>query len=162
MKILNDFSVSVTKSLAEIDPNFYDLPGLVVCGTHKPHDVELMINEIEKARLEGLPFLGICFGHQLASIEHARNVLNIKDATSEEFATEGVFIVKKLPKLNVGLRDGESYWNNYEVDPEFEKNWQKSDNFITVQFHPEYQSSIDKPHPILVDFINKCKQYNAK
>ena len=31
------------------------------------------------------PFLGICFGMQMAVIEFARNKLNIKNATSSEF-----------------------------------------------------------------------------
>lgn len=36
------------------------------------------------ARLNGIPFLGICLGFQLAVIEFARNVLNLKDANSTE------------------------------------------------------------------------------
>ena len=36
-------------------------------------------------------------------IEYARNVLGIKDATSEEFG-QGTFIVKKLPQLKVGIK----------------------------------------------------------
>ena len=41
------------------------------------------------AREGGIPFLGICFGFQIAVIEIARNLLGIADATSEEFETEG-------------------------------------------------------------------------
>lgn len=37
------------------------------------------------AREEKIPFFGICLGLQIASIEFARNVAGIKDATSEEF-----------------------------------------------------------------------------
>ena len=40
---------------------------------------------IKYARENKIPFLGICFGMQLCAIEFARNVLNIKDATSTEF-----------------------------------------------------------------------------
>ena len=29
--------------------------------------------------------------------------------------------------------------------------------FIGVQFHPCYQSSKDKPHPLLVEFLSSCK-----
>jgi CTP synthase len=46
-----------------------------------------MIEAIKYARTNQLPFLGICFGMQLAVIEFARNVLNIPDATSSEFDT---------------------------------------------------------------------------
>lgn len=156
MQILNDFSTTVKKALGEIDPDWESYPGLVICGTHSPHDVEGMIAEIARARESGLPFLGICFGHQLAAIEYARNVLGIQDATSEEFGT-GTFVVKKLPELNVGLKDGETYWNNYEVTIETKH----PEHFITCQYHPEYQSSIDKPHPLLVKFIDECKKYSV-
>ncbi len=40
---------------------------------------------IAYARKHGKPYLGICFGMQLAVIEFARNVLGITDATSTEF-----------------------------------------------------------------------------
>lgn len=150
MIILNDFSTSVHKALSEIDPKYMDYDGLVVCGTHSPHDVEEMIEKIRKARESGLPFLGICFGHQLAYVEWCRSN-GIADATSEEFGV-GTIVVKKLPELKVGLHGGETYWNNYECIGEgiYPK------NFITCQYHPEYQSSKDKSHPLLVKFLNLC------
>src|SRR3990167_2716060 len=134
MEILNDFSTSVIRALSEIDKDWESYDGLVVCGTHSPHDVEMMIDKIRQARESGRPFLGICFGHQLAAIEYARNVLGIKDATSEEFG-QGTFVVKKLP------------------------GWEKPNNFITVQFHFEYQSSKQRPHLIGVQFLKMCKNY---
>lgn len=154
MELLSDFQTSVRKAFDEIDPNWESYPGIVVCGTHQPGEVEFLLERIQEARETGTPYLGICYGHQLAAIEYARNVLKIKDATSEEFGI-GTFVVKKLPGLNVGLKDGESYWNNYEVDLPL---WEKPEHFITTQSHPEYQSSIDKPHPLLVKFINLCKR----
>ena len=157
MLVLNDFKTNVIRALSEIDPKWASYGGLVVCGTHSPHDVESIIHDIKTTRFMGMPFLGICAGHQLAAIEYARNVLDIPRATSEEFSSDGEFVVRKLPKLKVGLHDGESYWNNYEVVPEFESIWKKADNFITVQFHPEYQSSKDNPHPILKHFLEVCK-----
>ena len=155
MELLNDFTVSVEKALEEINSNWRNYDGLIIAGTHSPHDVEMMIDKIREARETGRPFLGICFGHQLAAIEYARNVLRIKDATSEEFG-QGTFVVKKLPELKVGLKDGESYWNNYEVDL---PGWEKPKNFITVQFHPEYQSSKQRPHPILKEFLKCSKEF---
>ena len=156
MEILNDFRTTVIKAFDEIDSNWASYKGLVICGTHDAHDEEALIEKIREARENEIPFLGICFGHQLAAIEYARNVLGITDATSEEFGT-GTLIVKRLPKLKVGRIDGESYWNNYEVDAEFESKWQKPQHFFTYQFHPEYQSSKDKPHPLLLQFLNVCK-----
>lgn len=161
MRVLNDFTTSVEKALSEIDPKWRDYEGLIICGTHNPdpESAENMILDIKEAREKGIPFLGICFGHQLAAIEYARNVLDIKDAMSEEWSNDGTPIVGRLPELKVGLgEDGESYWHQYGVHKGLLDSWRKPDNFITMQFHPEYQSSRDKPHPILVEFLNLCRK----
>lgn len=169
MKILNDFNTTVEKALTEIDPKWKYYHGLIVCGTHTPENPELQIELIKEAREKGTPFLGICFGHQLAAIEYARNVLGIEDATSEEFHKidgMGTYVVYKLSELNVGIdtvNEGdesrlESFWNNYEVRKDILDQWDKPENFITCQYHPEYQSSFDKPHPLLVKFIDLCKK----
>lgn len=165
MKILNDFSTTVKKALEEIDPKYMGYGGLVICGTHTPTEqmMDQMIKEIEHTRLNNLPFLGICFGHQIAAIEYARNVLGQKEATSQEFypsnvVSDSFLVVKRKEGLKVGLHGGETYWNNYEVIPGFESIWKKADNFVTCQYHPEYQSSKDKPHPLLVKFIELCKK----
>ena len=151
MEILNDFSTSLRKALEEVDTEYEKYDGLVICGTHAPHDTEMMIEKIREARETKRPALLICFGHQLCAIEYARNVLGIKDATSEEFG-RGTFVVKKRPMMKVGLHDGESWWSNYEVDIEFTI----PPHFISVPFHPEYESSKDRQHPLLIRFIDLC------
>src|SRR3990167_335009 len=152
MVILGEFQTSMRKALSEIYEDWEQLTGLVVCGSHHVDDAENIIKSIKIARQNDIPALLICFGHQLGAVEYARNVLGIKDATSEEISSEGTLVVKKLPQLNVGLKEGESYWNNFEVVID----WNKPDNFRTYQFHPEYQSSIDRPHPALVEFLDLC------
>ena len=156
MEIYSDFHTSVAKALSEIYRGWINLNGIIICGTHEPKEIEFLINKIRDARENYIPYLGICYGHQLAAIEYARNVLGIKDATSEEFG-KGTFVVKKRPELKVGLHEGESWWNNYEVDL---PDWNPPVNFFTTQSHPEYQSSIDKPHPFLVKFIEYAKSDN--
>ena len=51
------------------------------------------ISMIQKARTGKIPYLGICYGMQMAVIEYARNVLNISDATSSEFSKKGSFVI---------------------------------------------------------------------
>lgn len=155
MKIFSDFQTSVRKAFDEIDPNWESYNGIVICGTHTPRaeEVDRLLGEIKNARDTKTPFLGICFGHQLCAIEYARNILGIKDATSEELG-EGTHVVKKSGSLKVGLHEGESYWNNYEVVIDVKK----PDFFLSTQSHPEYQSSIDRPHPLLVQFLELCRK----
>lgn len=54
------------------------------------------IKMIEYARINNIPYLGICFGMQMAVIEFARNVLKIKDATSSEIDKKGTFVVAMM------------------------------------------------------------------
>ncbi len=62
-----------------------DCDGILVAGGFGERGVEGKIQAIQYAREEKIPFLGICLGMQLAMVEFARNVLDIKDATSIEF-----------------------------------------------------------------------------
>jgi len=34
--------------------------------------------------------------------------------------------------------------------------------FVTVQFHPEYKSTVDYPHPLFKEFIRHAYQYKSK
>lgn len=92
------------------------------------------------------------------AIEYARNVLGHPNATSEELEEEGDFVVVKLPKLQVGLHKGESYWNNYALVDGFAEQMERmfTSSYFGVQFHPEYQSIIDRPHPVLIKFLESC------
>ncbi|WP_062351494.1 CTP synthase [Bacillus kwashiorkori] len=58
--------------------------GILVPGGFGDRGVEGKIAAIKYARENKIPFLGICLGMQLASIEFARNVLGLKDAHSSE------------------------------------------------------------------------------
>lgn len=163
MELLNDFNTTIRKAFDEIDPNWEKYEGLVICGTHTPKDWEEQIDKIKQARERDIPTLGICFGHQLMAVEFARNILRIEGATSEEFATEPPFVVVKRKDLKVGLHGGETYWNWYEVRDDILDamiKWKRENPFNfyeSVQYHPEYQSSKDNPHPLLVRFLKVCK-----
>lgn len=61
------------------------LSGLIIPGGFDSTGVEGKILAINYARVNKVPFLGICLGLQCAVIEFARNVCGIKNANSEEF-----------------------------------------------------------------------------
>ena len=68
----------VAKALGKMD-------AVLVPGGFGERGVAGKIAAITYARENKKPYLGICFGMQLATIEFARNVLGIKEATSTEF-----------------------------------------------------------------------------
>ncbi|MFA7654155.1 MAG: CTP synthase [Candidatus Magasanikbacteria bacterium] len=57
---------------------------LIVPGGFGTRGIEGIILAIKYARENNLPYLGLCYGMQLACIELARNVLGIKDANTVE------------------------------------------------------------------------------
>lgn len=59
--------------------------GIIVPGGFGNRGIEGMIDAIEYARTNKLPFFGICLGMQLATIEYARNVCGLENANSLEF-----------------------------------------------------------------------------
>ena len=61
-----------------------NLDGLLVAPGFGKRGVEGKIVAVQYAREKKLPFFGICLGMQMAAIEFARNVLNLKDAHSTE------------------------------------------------------------------------------
>ena len=58
--------------------------GIVVPGGYGARAVEGIIKSIQFARENKIPYFGLCFGMQLAAIEFARNVLEMKDAHTTE------------------------------------------------------------------------------
>ena len=61
--------------------------GILVPGGFGKRGSEGMITAAGFAREHKVPFLGICFGMQLAMVEAARNVVGIEEASSTEFGT---------------------------------------------------------------------------
>ena len=62
------------------------MSGILVPGGFGRRGVEGKILAINYARINKIPYFGICFGMQLAVIEAARNMTKIKDANSSEFS----------------------------------------------------------------------------
>ena len=154
MQIYGDYVTNVHRALKEIDPNYMNCTAFVIAGSHSlrgKHQVDRMLDLIKVCRQTKLPFLGICNGYQLAVVEYQRNVMGNFNATSEEWMTGGYPIIKKRKELKVGLHEGESWWSYYEIDPQYD--FQEPNNFFITQYHPEYQSWKDHPHPVLVNFL---------
>ncbi|QLG46410.1 CTP synthase [Costertonia aggregata] len=69
---------------ANFDEKMKGLDGILVAPGFGERGVEGKIKAVQYARQNGIPFLGICLGMQMAVIEYARNVLGLTDANSTE------------------------------------------------------------------------------
>ena len=182
VKSNSDFFSSVEHALTGIDPKWREYTGGLIVGSHEPANLQEKLDLIQRAREDKVPLLGICLGLQLMLVEYARNVLRL-DANSTEIEPETPHpVIIKMPSMRVGIRPvtykdtttQESHWHNYRFNTDYNdmfKDWELVFSgevlelarlkghpyFMGTQFHPEYQSSSEKPHPILKEFIEKCK-----
>ena len=193
------------------------LDGVLVAPGFGERGIEGKIISIEYARVNDIPFLGICLGMQMAVIEYARNVIGLKNANSTEMDihTKHPVISLMEDQVNVEKKGGtmrlgswkceiskgtlthdiykknvikERHRHRYELNFNYIESLTKSGMvlcgknpetdlveiielpnhswFIGVQFHPEYQSTVDKPHPLFKSFIkaatNKKRTYGRK
>ena len=70
--------------------------GVLVPGGFGKRGVEGKIETAQYARTHQVPYLGICLGMQVATIEYARHMAGMKDANSTEFEPETPFPVIAL------------------------------------------------------------------
>jgi CTP synthase len=76
-----------------------DADGILVPGGFGDRGVEGKILATQYARENKIPFLGICLGMQLASVEYARNVLGLEGAHSAELFPETPYpVIDLLPE----------------------------------------------------------------
>jgi CTP synthase len=66
----------------------HNLDGILVPGGFGDRGIEGKILAAQFARENNIPYFGLCLGMQIAAIEFARNILNLKDATSTEFKSD--------------------------------------------------------------------------
>ena len=91
--------------VSEIKSKLRNISGILIPGGFGKRGTDGKIEAIRYARNNKIPFLGICYGMQMAIIEFARNKLNIKKATSSEFDKNGVHVIGLI---NEWKKDGKT------------------------------------------------------
>lgn len=199
---------------SNVDEALSDADGILVPGGFGERGIEGMITAIHYARVNNVPFLGICLGMQLALVEIARNVIGIADANSAEFDPQskncvvdlmpeqkdvqqigGTMRLGKYPcKLLPGSKAAGLYGNvpliyerhrhRFEVNNDYRKKFESAgvvfsgrspdDHIIEMmeiplhpwflgsQFHPEFKSRPNRPHPLFQGLISAAKAFKAK
>ncbi|WP_018923197.1 CTP synthase [Salsuginibacillus kocurii] len=75
-------------SAENVQEKLQNADGILVPGGFGDRGIEGKLHAIQYARENKVPFLGICLGMQLASVEFARNVAGIEEAGSAELEPE--------------------------------------------------------------------------
>ncbi|QNM05059.1 CTP synthase [Qiania dongpingensis] len=82
-----------------------DAAGILVPGGFGNRGIDGKISAIKYARENGVPFLGLCLGMQLAIVEYARNVIGYGDAHSVELDSQTTHpVIHLMPDQN-GIED---------------------------------------------------------
>jgi CTP synthase len=190
-----------------VDGKLKDVAGVLIPGGFGQRGVEGKIKAACFAREHKVPYLGLCLGMQVATIEFARNVCGLEGANSTEFdkaAKEPVISLleeqREICNKGASMRLGtwptkiakgtlaEKIYGNGEVlerhRHRYEFNMKYRDRmnekgfvisgtspdgalaelielrdhpyFIGCQYHPEFQSKPNKPHPLFKSFIQAC------
>ena len=178
--------------------------GILVPGGFGDRGIEGMIAAARYARTQGIPYLGICLGMQIACIEFARHVLGWTDAHSAEFAPDTAHpvihlmpdqqdVTEKGGTMRLGrypcmLAQGsraralygeaeifERHRHRYEFNNDYRAAFQAHGMalagtspdgrlvelielpdhpwFVAAQFHPEFLSRPNRPHPLFRGFV---------
>jgi CTP synthase len=99
MDIEIDWINSEEVTTENVEDLLKDADGILVPGGFGDRGVEGKILATQYARENNVPFLGICLGMQLASVEFARNVLGLDGAHSSELMPETPFpVIDLLPE----------------------------------------------------------------
>src|SRR5438552_69212 len=196
-----------------VDGHLKDIAGVLVPGGFGVRGIEGKINTARYARENKIPYLGLCLGMQVATIEFARNVCGVKGANSTEFNKDTPDQVISLLEEQRGVRNkgasmrlrtwptqivkgtlAEKIYGDTEVTErhrhryEFNMKYRDRMNekgfvisgtspdgalaelielrdhpyFVGCQYHPEFQSKPNKPHPLFIGFIQACLAFDPK
>ncbi|MCD5397015.1 MAG: CTP synthase [Candidatus Pacebacteria bacterium] len=99
-------SVEKYEKTPELIKELKEYDGIIVPGGFGNRGVEGKIKAIEFCRKNKIPFLGLCLGMQLAVVEFARNVAQLKNANSVEFAPNCQEpVIDLMPEQKVLIKD---------------------------------------------------------
>ena len=84
MKICQIETTDIEQGSVNINNLMKDIDGVIIPGGFGSRGIEGKIKVIRFCRENKIPFLGICYGFQLAVIEFARTVCGLKNANTSE------------------------------------------------------------------------------
>ena len=196
----------------EVERLLKDVTGIVVPGGFGERGIEGKIQAAGYARTHKVPYLGLCLGMQVATIEFARNACHLHDANSTEFDLETPYpvislleeqreVVHKGASMRLGIWPThlvggtlaaqvygkteilERHRHRYEFNNLYREQMvgeglvisgtspdgslvevvELRDHpwFLASQFHPEFLSKPNAPHPLFKGFLGACLAHQS-
>ena len=88
---------------ANVDKLLAGVDGIILPGGFGGRGIEGMLCAANYARVQGIPYFGICLGMQIAVISYARQILGYEDANSSEFDPKSRHCVIDLMESQQGI-----------------------------------------------------------
>ena len=190
-----------------VDGELQNVSGVLIPGGFGERGVEGKIKAARFAREHKVPYLGLCLGMQVATIEFARDVCGLADANSTEFNKDTKEPVISLLEEQRGVKNKgasmrlgtwptkispgtlaekiygasevlERHRHRYEFNMKYREQMQAKGftisgtspdgslaelvelrdhpYFLACQYHPEFQSKPNNPHPLFKGFVEAC------
>jgi len=95
---------SIFNNKDKVEKTLKDVQGILIPGGFGERGAEGKILAIQYARENNIPFLGICYGMQLAVIEAARNLAGLSNAGTSEYGSPKDLVVGRMTQWS---KDGE-------------------------------------------------------
>lgn len=101
-----------------VDKKLEELNGILVAPGFGERGLEGKLEAVKFARINHIPFFGVCLGLQIAVIEFARNVMGIEDANSKEMdpATKNPVIGLMEEQKNIEQMGGTMRLGSYPCE----------------------------------------------
>ena len=157
-------SEQLEKDNANFKEIFKNTKGIIIPGGFGSRGVEGMIKACNYARVNKIPYLGICLGMQISTIEFARNVCKLEDANSTELKEQCLnpvidlmvdqkSIINKGGTLRLGnypckLVKNTLAYNDYKEDLIYERHRHR------YEFNNKYKAILEK-NGLVFSGINK-------
>ena len=190
-----------------------EVDGILIPGGFGDRGIEGKILAAQYARSTGIPYLGICLGMQVATVEFARNVCDLEGAHTTECNKDTPHPVISLQEEQKGIKEmgatmrlgscnsivhpgtlaanlyggeqtiKERHRHRYEFNPAYLEQLTEAGLIISsvsaeeglveiieladhpfyigAQFHPEFQSKPNRPHPLFSGFVKASLESTA-
>ncbi len=162
------------------------IDGMIIPGGFGNRGTEGMIQAADYARVNRIPFLGICLGMQMAVVAFARSVLGYHDANSTEFAPDTIHpVIDLMASLAYQLYGKEEISERHRHRWEFNNDYREimrehgmelsgtspdgrivemvevKDHpfYIGTQAHPEFKSRPNNAHPLFRGLVEAAKKH---
>ncbi|HXG35775.1 MAG TPA: CTP synthase, partial [Dehalococcoidia bacterium] len=187
-----------------------DVDGILVPGGFGERGIEGKIRSARYARLNRVPYLGLCLGMQVMVVEFARSLFGSEEAHSTEFSPETPYPVISLLSEQLGIEDKggtmrlgeypcrliegthahrayaaaeviERHRHRYEFNNRYREQLEAAGLIasgtspdgslveiseirdhpwmVGSQFHPEFLSRPNRPHPLFKGFMEAALAY---